>query len=118
MEIPGQVDHARTAPLANPARTAVIVHAGGRLSLPLGSPYESQILADHLRAMARRHRSVELRIGAHRWSVRGALTEARCGSCAVTLGDTAFDANDGAQCDHCATGGLLGSRDRRRCDAA
>lgn len=104
---------------ASTTRMASLRFTGGRIFLPATTAYDYEILAEHLRATARRYGSIELQIGAHRWSVRSARdVGSRCASCTGSMGDTAFQVNDGPQCENCATGGLLRSRDRRNSAAA
>lgn len=82
MKDPMQTNPAAARSARN-SRRVQLSFGGIRVSLPCTTPYEAQLVSDHLQAATRRHGRVELRLGDRAWVVaaQGEACGEQCRSC-------------------------------------
>ena len=88
--------------------TAHISFAGGGLILPAHTPYDRQLVFEHVEASAKHHQQVELSARGRHWRIL--LKAARrelCGGCARSLLDLAYRRNGRNFCAQCVRHALL-----------
>lgn len=85
---------------------------GGTLLLPARTPYEREVVLDHVRHRLRLHGSVHLEMNGWRGRIErvGLPITARCGACAAPIGGFACRIGSQMLCLGCA----LPERSRRR----
>lgn len=65
---------------------AQVSYQGVKIFYPMGSPYDRQMLADHIVACSRHASRVDVEIGDHHWVLqRAALKRAQCPDCGGPL---------------------------------
>jgi hypothetical protein len=87
---------------------AHISFGGGGLILPAQTPYERQLVFEHVEATAKRHEHVELSAEGRQWRI-GLPTARRelCCRCLRSLNGRAFRTNGQSLCAHCARRALM-----------
>lgn len=69
-------------PAADVTPVAQVRYRGVRIYFPVASPYDRQLLAEHLLTAAHRKEHVEMDIGPYHWTLRGRrLRATRCVEC-------------------------------------
>lgn len=102
---------------------AHVSFTGGGLFLPVRSPYDRQILLEHVTERARKKGLVQILLDEARWMVDGRKRASRtpCTSCGDTVHFACFSPshNDAVYCLSCAFGvGLVAGRPHVRDEAA
>ncbi len=65
---------------------AQVSYQGVRMFFPLGSPYDRQLLADHMKACSQRQSEIEVEIGEQRWVLhRRGSGRSHCPDCGGSL---------------------------------
>ena len=82
---------------------ARISFLGGALFVPVKTPYERELLFEHLDLYAKLHGQVRLEFNRSEWTVRraGAQSE-QCGSCGRQLNTLAYALGGHSLCPSCA----------------
>jgi hypothetical protein len=83
-------------------RTAHISFDGGGLILPHHTPYDRELVFEHLEASARQHQHVVLSAKGRHWRILlNSADGERCGSCARLLRTLVFRGNGKSLCGQC-----------------
>lgn len=85
--------------------------AGFTLKLPVDTPYDRQLLAEHVSTLLRRHGAVRLSSGRRAWWLRLASTPqaVRCGDCRRPIGRAVQFADGDVACFVCASQAVIRS---------
>jgi hypothetical protein len=88
--------------------TAHISFAGGGLILPAYTPYDRELVFEHIEASAKQHAHMELSAKGRHWtiSVRSARHET-CFRCSRSLRDLAYRGNGQNFCARCVGDALM-----------
>ena len=87
---------------------AHISFEGGGLILPAHTPYECQLLFEHVEASAKQHQHVELTAKGRQWKIGlPSARRERCAGCLGSLHRRAFRTNGRSLCVHCARRALM-----------
>ena len=102
----GSPDNSKGAAIAN--GIAHVSFPGGSIFLPARSPYDRQMLIEHIVQRARAKERVQVLMGGLRWMVHlcRETAPAHCSTCDCVLNSTCYSTaeNDAAYCLGCAFG--------------
>ena len=88
--------------------TAHISFAGGGLILPAQTPYECQLLFEHVEASAKQHEQVELSAKGRNWRIsRKSARRELCARCCRSLQNLAYRGNGQNFCGQCVRLALM-----------
>jgi hypothetical protein len=82
---------------------ARISFLGGALFVPVKTPYERELLFEHLALYAKLHGQVRLELNRREWTVRRTdVHSGQCGSCGRGLESLAYALGSRSLCSNCA----------------
>jgi hypothetical protein len=83
---------------------ALISFQGGGVVLPARTPYEREVLFDHVRQCVNRHGRVRLAFNRREWMVRLMSEPPRtCTTCAHPIDNLIYEYNGRDLCGHCVS---------------
>ena len=92
---------------------AHVSFAGGGTFLPTRTPYQRQMLVEHVLQCVRANGQVQVLVDDQRWMVylRGGALTVCCSRCGHSLGSAVYSTGDAteAYCGECALGGKQGN---------
>jgi hypothetical protein len=93
---------------------------GGSMTLPADTPYDRQVLADHLAALIRRHGVVRLTAGRRAWwlTLTDRAVQGQCDLCLRPLQYGVRHTGEGLMCIACASRRVIPSEAEREPSAA
>ena len=76
---------------------------GGGLIMPAQTPYERQLLVEHLEVSTKQHGSVRLELNRRHWTIsRNTRPDTVCGSCSRSRDDLTYRFDGQTLCGQCA----------------
>lgn len=104
----------------SPRRGVRLLAAGLTLSLPADSPYDRQMMVEHLSALLRRHGAVRLRAGRRTWwlTLTSRAVAGDCAQCRRPLERAVQLTGGGVVCVTCASRSVVSDHARLQRPAA